>query len=111
MARADEFKALAQDITASFDERIAALASIKKEIHEMTDDIHRMMDDIHRERSEMASQLRKDLTRAKSTLKKETGQLVKGFKKEHDDAVAAWGELNATMSSKRGGAVRRKAAH
>lgn len=105
MARADDFKALAQDITSSFDERLAVLASIKKDIHDMTDDVHRMVEDLHRERSEMASQLRKDLSKARSSLKKETGNLLKGFKKEHDDAIATWGHLGATMRAKRGGAA------
>jgi len=107
MARVDGFKALAQDITASFDERMAVLASIKKDVHEMTDDVHRMLDDLHKERGEMASQLRQDLSKARYSMKKETSNLLKGFKKEHDDAIAAWGHLGSTMQAKRGGAARK----
>lgn len=109
MARQDDFKALAQDITASFDERMAVLASIKKEINEMKDDVHQMLDDIHRERSEMASQLRKDLSKGKSTLKKDTANLLKGYKKEHDESIATWSQLGSTLRAKRGGVARRAA--
>lgn len=109
MARQDDFKALAQDITASFDERMAVLASIKKDIHEMKDDVHRMLDDIHRERSEMASHLRKDLSKSRSTLKKDTANLIKGYKKEHDESIATWAHIGSTMRSKRGGAARKAA--
>ncbi len=107
MSRVDDFKSLAQDITASFDERMAVLASIKKDVHEMTDDVHRMLDDLHRERGEMAAQLRQDLSKTRSNLKKETTHLVNGFKKEHNGAIATWGHLGATMRAKRGGAARK----
>lgn len=109
MARQDDFKALAQDITSAFDERMAVLASIKKDIHEMKEDVHRMLDDIHRERSESTSQLRKNLSRSKSALKKDTSNLLKGFKKEHDESISTWAHLGSTMRAKRGG-VARKAA-
>lgn len=109
MSRPDDFKGLAQDITSSFDERMTVLASIKREVHELSDNVHRMLDDLHRERSEMTSQLRKDLTKATSSIKKGTGQLLKGFRKEHQDAVAVWGHLGDTMRAKRAGGARKAA--
>lgn len=109
MSRVDDFKALSQDITASFDERMAVLASIKKDVRELSDDVHRKLGDLHKERSEMAAQLRQDLTKTRHSMKKETNQLLNGFKKEHFDAISTWGHLGATMQAKRGGTARKAA--
>lgn len=111
MARQDDFKTLAQDITASFDERMAVLASIKKDIQEMKEDVHRMLEGIHRERSENASNLRKNLSKSKSALKRDTSHLLKGFEKEHQESLATWSHLGSTMKSKRGGIAGKTPKH
>jgi ElaB/YqjD/DUF883 family membrane-anchored ribosome-binding protein len=103
MARADEIRALAQEIAASYDERMAVLASIRKEVSELADSAHAMLNDFHKEHSEMASNLRKNLSKERAFLNREVCDQLSSFRKEHEDAIAAWGNLVSTMRSKRGG--------
>lgn len=95
MAMADEFRAMTQDIAASYDVRIGELASMRQQISEM-------LGDFRKTRLHDAKGYRADRRRAVSDIKNEVSGLLNGFTKEREEMGAAWHGLISSMRTKSG---------
>lgn len=89
MAMADEFRAMTQDIAASYDVRMGELAAIRQQVSGMLGDFRKTRLD--------------ETKRLNADRKHEVSGLLGGFRKEREDIASAWHDLVSTMHSKRPG--------
>lgn len=76
MGRVDSMKAVGREIKGSYDERLAAVSSIRREAADYTAEIQM-------EHREMATQLREDLSKARSVLSTDVSIMEQEMKREH----------------------------
>jgi len=114
MGMADDMRNLAQEIHASYDARVAWVATLRRETAEM-------LRGFQRDHREMATALRRSLAEAESqrkgdfkamfggiqqrvvALRRETSELLTGFQREREAMASHWQNLTATMARKRAG--------
>ena len=87
MAYADEFRAMTQDIAASYDVRMGELAAIRQQVSETLGGFRKTRLD--------------ETKRFNADRKAEVSDLLGSFRKEREDMGAAWHDLVSTMQSKR----------
>lgn len=87
MAYADDFRAMTQDIAASFDVRMGELAAIRQQVTGMLDDFRKTRID--------------ETKRLNAERKSEVSEMLGGFRKEREETASAWHDLAASMQAKR----------
>lgn len=92
---------LAEDIMHSFDTRMERLAAIRERTAEQLGAVRREMRAMAARLRTGATNLRRFLSDAEASRRAETGQLMDGFRREHDARARAWQHLVATMEGKR----------
>lgn len=95
MAMADEFRAMTQDIAASFDVRKGELASMRQQ---MSDTLR----DFRKTRLHDAKGYKADRKRAVSDIKNEVSGLLNGFRKDREEMASAWHGLAMSTHVKSG---------
>lgn len=95
MAMADEFRAMTQDIAASFDVRKGEIESIRQHISEI-------LGDFRKTRLHDAKGYNKERRREVSDIKNEVSVILGGFRKEREDMASAWHDLVSSMRTKHG---------
>lgn len=112
MGMADDLRNLGQEMAASYDARVAGIATLRRETAEM-------LKGFQRDHREMATALRRSLAEAESqrrrdfkpmfraiqqrvaALRRETSDLLAGFRQEIQEAASAWQNVASTMARKR----------
>ena len=87
MALAEEFRAMTQDIAASFDVRKAEIASIRQQVSDILGDFRKTRLD--------------ESKRLNAERKREVSDILGDFRKEREDMASAWHDLVAAMQAKR----------
>lgn len=105
MANADDIRAMAQDMTASFDVRMGELAAIRQQVLDMLGDFRKTSADRKSEVSDMLGDFRKtrlhDAKEYRADRRREVTDLLGGFTKEREETASAWHDLVASMQAKR----------
>ena len=102
MAMVDEFRAMTQDIAASFDVRKAEFASMRQQISDT-------LRDFRKTRLHDAKGYEADRKRTVSDIKNEISGLLGGFRKDREEMASAWHDLAASKRAKSGGKPRHTA--